>query len=294
MELLSVAAGDLLARLMASAGAPIGDEPGQVHPDDPALLELCECGLAAVSGRRAVPIAPATALTNLLARRQRALMDSHRELLTDYERLIGQSVSPASGQLELLTCETDVLAALRGLQAEVSCEYCAIDLLPLVAVARPKSPHRQIYTKNLLSSSGLVFLAGWQYKLIGELPLRMALCDGAALVMLSPSGHETAAMIRMPTLITALRHYFDLLWCQATALDGEEGKQLTRIQRLIVGMLLSGLGDEAIARSLGVSTRSVRRHVASLELLAGVSSRFALGAAAVRLGWVDPRGDAVR
>ncbi|GIH05572.1 hypothetical protein Rhe02_36390 [Rhizocola hellebori] len=294
MELLSAAAGDLLARLMASVGAPVGYGPGEVCLNDPALQELCQYGLAAVFGQRAMPIAPATALTNLLARRQQALMDSHRELLADYERLIGQSVSPASAQLEVLTCETEVLAALRGLQAQSSCDYCAVDLLPLVAVTRPRAPHRQIYTKNLLSSSGLVFLAGWQYKLIGELPLRMALCDGVAVVMLSPAGYEMAAVIRVPTVITALRHYFDLLWRQATPLDGEEGRQLTRTQRLIVGMLLSGLGDETIARSLGVSTRSVRRHVASLELLAGVSSRFALGAASVRLGWLDGRGDVVR
>jgi DNA-binding CsgD family transcriptional regulator len=221
-------------------------------------------------------------------------MDNHRELLADYERLMGQSVSPASARMEVLTCQTEVQAALRALQTEVSCEYCAIDLLPLVAVASPQTPHRQIYTKNLLTSSGLVSLAGWQYRLISELPLRLALSDGVALVMLSPAGQETAAVVRVPTVITALQHYFDLLWCQATPLDSAEGKQLTRMQRLIVGMLLSGLGDDAIARSLGVSARSVRRQVASLEQLAGVSSRFALGAAAVRLGWLDTGGDAGR
>jgi DNA-binding CsgD family transcriptional regulator len=291
MELLTVAAGELLARLMGGSGAPIGSEPGDIAADDPALLELRECGLVTVSGRRAVPVAPTSMLANLLAYKQRELMDSHRRLLADYERLMSQEVTWTSTRLEFLTCEADILAALGALQAEASGEYRAIDLLPSQPVQRPQVPHRLIYTKNLLSGNGLVLLDGWQYRVMEDLPLRMALSDATALIMLSSAGQ--AAVVRVPAVTTALRHYFDLLWRQAAPLDGGEG-QLTKTQRLILGMLLSGLGDDAIARSLGVSSRSVRRQVAALELLAGVSSRFALGAAAVRRGWIDPGGDAVR
>jgi DNA-binding CsgD family transcriptional regulator len=277
---------------MGVAGAPIGSGPGDVCPDDPALLELRECGLVIISGRRAVPVAATSMLANLLAYKQRELMESHRRLLADFERLTGQEVTGASTDTEVLTRETDILAVLGALQAEASGEYRAVDLLPPAPVPSPPSPHRLIYTTNLLSGRGLVIVDGWQYRMMSDLPLRMALSDRTALIMPSPAAQ--AAVVRVPAVITALQHYFDLLWRQATPLDGTESQPLTKTQRLILGMLLSGLGDEAIARSLNVSSRSVRRQVAALELLAGVSSRFALGAAAVRLGWVDAGGDAVR
>ena len=42
-----------------------------------------------------------------------------------------------------------------------------------------------------------------------------------------------------------------------------------------------GLGDDAIASRLGVSTSTVvRRHITALAARLGVSSRFAMGAAA--------------
>jgi DNA-binding CsgD family transcriptional regulator len=288
MELLSAAAGNLLARLTAGGGVPVGTGPGAVRPGDPALRELREYGLVVVSGRRAMPVAPTSRLANLLAGKQQQLMDSNRRLIEDYERLMSLGMTRAPGQVEILACAADIPAALDTLRAEATGEYRAIDLLPPAPEARPRTPHRLIYTENLLSERGVGGLDGWQCRMTGDLPLRLAISDRAALIVLP--ANDSATVLRLPAVIAALRHYFDLLWCQAVPLDGAESRQLTKAQRLILSMLLSGMGDEAIARCLTVSSRSVRRQVASLELLAGVSSRFALGAAAVALGWVDPGG----
>lgn len=290
MELLTAAAGDLLARLMAGGGAPVGGGPGAIGADDPALRELCQHGLVCVSGRRAVPVAPQSRLTTLLAGKQQQLMDSHRRLIQDYERLTSLTLRQAADPGDILAGETDLPAALDTLRAEATGECCAIDLLPPMPAARP--PHRLICTRDLLSERGLGVPDGWHYRITGELPVRLVLADRIVLILMSPNSCPT--LVRQPAVIASLRHYFELLWAQATPLDGTESRPLTKAQRIILSLLLSGMGDEAIARSLNVSSRSVRRQVAALELLAGVSSRFALGAAAVTLGWVDSAGACVR
>lgn len=60
----------------------------------------------------------------------------------------------------------------------------------------------------------------------------------------------------------------------------------TLVQRHILLLLADGTKDSAIARRLGVSERSVRRHVGSLAERAGASNRFTLALAAARLGWL--------
>jgi DNA-binding NarL/FixJ family response regulator len=50
--------------------------------------------------------------------------------------------------------------------------------------------------------------------------------------------------------------------------------------------MVLGLADDAIASRLGVSTGTVRRHITAMSTRLGVSSRFALGAAAHRRRWI--------
>ncbi|MCP9963343.1 LuxR C-terminal-related transcriptional regulator [Streptomyces somaliensis] len=52
-------------------------------------------------------------------------------------------------------------------------------------------------------------------------------------------------------------------------------------------LLAAGAKDEAIARRLGCSERTLRRLLASLVAKLGADSRFAAGVQAVRLGLLD-------
>jgi DNA-binding NarL/FixJ family response regulator len=54
----------------------------------------------------------------------------------------------------------------------------------------------------------------------------------------------------------------------------------------ILELLGAGLKDEAIARQLGVSLRTVQRAVRTISMALGVTSRFQLGAEACRRGWI--------
>ena len=79
---------------------------------------------------------------------------------------------------------------------------------------------------------------------------------------------------------------FDQAWRTALPMP-ESTAQLDTDERLLT-LLASGLKDEAIARYLGVSLRTVRRRVAVLMELLGAQTRFQLGSAAERRGLLDP------
>ncbi|NUT90617.1 MAG: HTH domain-containing protein [Saccharothrix sp.] len=53
-----------------------------------------------------------------------------------------------------------------------------------------------------------------------------------------------------------------------------------------MALLATGATDRAIARELGVSTRTVHRKIARLQSLLGVRSRFQLGVCAAGHRWL--------
>ncbi len=82
-------------------------------------------------------------------------------------------------------------------------------------------------------------------------------------------------LLRDPLVIRLYTAYFDLAWRHAVPVPsadagGEDDPRLVELLEL-------GLKDEAIARHLGVSLRTVRRRVARLMAVNGVDTRFQLG-----------------
>ena len=88
-------------------------------------------------------------------------------------------------------------------------------------------------------------------------------------------------MIRDPLVVRLYTAYFDLAWKHAVPGAGRRGREGTGDAKL-VELLELGLKDEAIARYLGVSLRTVRRRVAQLMAVNGVDTRFQLGWALAR------------
>lgn len=56
--------------------------------------------------------------------------------------------------------------------------------------------------------------------------------------------------------------------------------------RHLLRLMRTGAIDEAIARELGVSPRTVHRRITRLQSLLGARSRFQLGVIACERGWV--------
>ena len=133
--------------------------------------------------------------------------------------------------------------------------------------------------------------AGEQARLLTQVPMKMKLADQTtAMLPLTPSGAAGALVIRAPVILAALRKYFEMLWDRATPLKPQRSAApdggLTRAQQAVLELMAKGLHDDAIARRAGMSTTTVRRHIAAIMARLEVSSRFAAGAAAQRRGWI--------
>ena len=80
---------------------------------------------------------------------------------------------------------------------------------------------------------------------------------------------------------------FELMWERAAPVpDMDFGEARPDLRRFLLQQLAAGAKDEQIARTLGISLRTVRRRVADLLIDLGVDTRFQAGAEAVRRGWL--------
>ena len=92
-------------------------------------------------------------------------------------------------------------------------------------------------------------------------------------------------LVRQGALVSALTLLFELYWEKAmpvSELSGSQGSERIFLLR----QLLSGAKDEQIARTMGLSLRTVRRRIAELMIELGADTRFQAGAEAVRRGWL--------
>jgi DNA-binding NarL/FixJ family response regulator len=137
--------------------------------------------------------------------------------------------------------------------------------------------------------------AGVEVRTAHALPTRLIIVDDHfAVIGLVPVGDSGALLVRSSVLIAALTQYYDQLWASATpvVLPGAVPASRTRramkslgaTEREVLTLLVHGLKDEAIARHLSISVRTVRRHIATVMEFVDAPTRFAAGAAAQRLG----------
>ncbi|MFI7054600.1 LuxR C-terminal-related transcriptional regulator [Streptosporangium canum] len=135
--------------------------------------------------------------------------------------------------------------------------------------------------------------AGIEVRVTPVVPTRMLIYDRQVAIVQSEPGDPAggAVLIRGALLVRSLTALFETLWTSASEPQdvprAASGDALTGQQTAVLRLLATGAKDEAIARTLGVSTRTVTRIVGELTALLGAGSRFQAGARAARLGWLD-------
>lgn len=134
---------------------------------------------------------------------------------------------------------------------------------------------------------------GEQIRLLPELPTRMFIIGATHAVLPEPLGFadEPRSLVRQPGLVHALSLWFEALWERASPLpdlgDLADGRaEPPQLNGFLLSELARGSKDEEIARTLGISLRTVRRRVAAMMTELGVDSRFQAGVEAVRRGWL--------
>jgi DNA-binding CsgD family transcriptional regulator len=153
---------------------------------------------------------------------------------------------------------------------------------------------RTVYDDRVLQTpQGRQWVSEWaevgeRQRVLPGVPSEFAIYGEAAVVGVGTWGDVAAdyVVVRDPMLVQAFIALFDRMWDQAAPIpagrsgDDEEDEHLLQL-------LGRGLKDEAIARYLGWSLRTVRRRVARLMVDLGARTRFQLGAEAVRAGHLD-------
>ncbi|KAE8762632.1 helix-turn-helix transcriptional regulator [Georgenia thermotolerans] len=119
-------------------------------------------------------------------------------------------------------------------------------------------------------------------------PNRILIYDGeVAVLMFDPEDYTRGAVvINTPGAIAALRTLFEVIWASGADLVPANEDELRPEESELLQLLAKGLKDEAIARQLGISIRTVRRMINILSSRMETSSRFALGAKAAQRGWL--------
>ena len=127
--------------------------------------------------------------------------------------------------------------------------------------------------------------------------MKLFIVDGQqALLALEKDGDtvRSAMVIHPSSLLDALRRLFDGLWQRAVPIsqpgsrvDGAPALEApTDHDAVLLTLLATGLTDEAIARQLDVSQRTVQRYIRGLMDRLGADTRFQAGLQAARRGWL--------
>lgn len=131
---------------------------------------------------------------------------------------------------------------------------------------------------------------GEQSRTLPSLPFKLRIMDRrVALVPLLGGIYDSLAVVHPSGLLDALIELFEAYWQRATPITAPPGRsqdQPTEDDLLLLRMLKAGLKDHAVARQLGVSSRTATRRIATIMARLGTETRFQAGVEAAKRGWI--------
>ncbi|MEV7076525.1 LuxR family transcriptional regulator [Streptomyces sp. NPDC091972] len=270
--------------------------------EDPVLLRAVDPDLLA---------AVATSSIEEKIRNQKRLLEEVRERFAGLREHYVNGLSRRNALLELIPRVEEVRVALNHASAQCRRELLtsqpggsrdpealADALARDTALLRRGVQMRTLYHHTARfngpsqSYVAAVSALGAQYRTAHELFGRLIVYDREVAFIPDASHAWGAVLIREPSIVRYLCDIFEQTWSLAqpfseAAIDGLEAVSKD-IDRTIVKLMGAGLKDETIARRLGMSLRSVRRHIADMMESTGAESRFQLGVLLTQQGLLNP------
>ncbi len=293
------------------AASEVAEEVGRgVGVVRPAVTRLEELGFVARlpgSPARLTATRPEVAVGALVARRTEELSDAAQaaQLLSAsfpkevrarpdqlVEIVVGRSAVAARFVQLTRTVQTDLLVLDRppyAQNAEAS-NSSEIDVLSKGVAVRGIYAPQAFELESAYAQAVAASRAGEDARVHGDVPMKLAIADGSeALLPLDTDGVvDSALVIRAPTIVSALVRLFELLWAQAWPLPiwdrSATPDPADPIDHELLALLATGLKDEAIARQLGISVRTLGRRIGRLLDSLGARTRFQAGLQASRTG----------
>ncbi|WP_049559173.1 helix-turn-helix domain-containing protein [Nonomuraea sp. SBT364] len=262
---------------------------------------------------RHVAAPPAVALGGLLTARREELRTAELALVALAEQHRMAAADRAVGDLiEVVTGVEAVRQRFLQIQWAAAEQVRSFSTAPFVAVppddntAEDQGVDRGVeylvlVEREVLATPGVAtgtiasIRRGVQVRVADKLPIKLMMADSElALVPLTtePGGEPAAVLLHRSGLLTAVEALFESIWLRAYPLRVDAGELteereavIGELDRNILGLLLAGLTDEAVAGQLDLSLRTLQRRVRALMDLAGARTRVQLGWHAARNGW---------
>lgn len=260
---------------------------------------------------------PRVGLANLAERRRTALnaelgllreAEASAEIVAEqYNELL---TARSSGDVELVKGRANVSRRIDEMAMKARDSFWALIPAHVDETVRPVagSPDlpllergirlRAIYLLNMMESKIASDYAGTIHRMGGEvratptIPMRLLIFDQEIAIMpMDPDNPTAGAVIhRSPAVVNVAMTLFDAYWAHASELfapdDRDNESPLTPHEAEVLRLLAGGAKDEQVARLLGISLRTARRITANLSERLDAASRFELGVAAAKRGWV--------
>ncbi|MCG8914784.1 LuxR C-terminal-related transcriptional regulator [Actinokineospora sp. PR83] len=146
---------------------------------------------------------------------------------------------------------------------------------------------RVVLATDLLAVDAVSDHAGWLAargappRTADRVPLHTLLIDDDLAVVTDPTGER---FVREPARLDALHATAERLWARGVPL-AHLPRSRPRTEQ-VLRLLAEGLTDEAVARRIGVSVRTVRNDIATTMTGMDAHSRFQAGVRAAQLGLI--------
>lgn len=260
-------------------------------------------------------MSPDDPVQDLLASWRRRLADLQAQTTIELEELLtdatAQLPDPADPDLRVLTGRGQIVAAIRAVAARCTTEQLSMHPRPprAEALRETEAEDRDALARGI-RMRGLVTTAirsappaVTYYRDLSRHGLQMRVSDGlsaltivvdrrVALVHIGfdAAGEPRALLTESELLVQLLCDLFERTWSLASPLEDSSppysGEALSGRQREIFRLCATGMKDDAIARHLGVSTRTVSSEISAAMMSLGARSRFEAG-----VRWVESSTD---
>lgn len=301
-----------------SAAAQLGLPATELLAAMAQLVELHLLRAEDAAGQRLVPVDPEVATAVLVSPVERAMYerreqaDRLRDRIDAVTRPPTGAAAPVGGidgiegtveirglfKLASETCRTEVLIQRPSHDDEDLLDdlldpcYAALDRGVGVRLA---CPHRSRAGFASRAKVKRLIEGGAQIRTLSYLPRAAVVFDRSLTVMLNlpgPGEQPTARRIRDRDVVRYLVDLFNQLWEGAAPFGTAEpgyAEVTDSLQQSIARLMAEGLTDEVVARRLGMSVRTCRRHIAALLQNLDSVSRFQAGVqAAARFTMTGP------
>jgi len=284
-----------------------------------ALASLIERGLVTrTAGRPATysAVEPSLAGSVLIAKREHELrqLQQHLNKLDEAFRT-EVAAGRAAGHVELIEGAPRIWRAFVRVQRAAQREVRGLDKPPYFV---PQGEHgdegpnlderrllagkvviyRVVYDQESVTIPGRLaniwegVRNGERARIGGSLPVKLVMCDDTMALACSPAEYQNAIayLIHPSSLLEMTSALFEAIWDRAVPLSKTESKgggfPLEERDRQLLNLLASGATDAVIARTFGLSTRTVQRNIHELMQKVGAQTRFQAGMEAVNRGWL--------